>query len=81
MGYDTSTARFELSPEQGAVFAIDESPVNMIGGYMALEAVHTDRRELPTPFVMAEVFHELIAATACFVAQIASSGLATRPIR
>ena len=31
--YDAATGKFELSPEQAAVFAIDDSPVNMIGGF------------------------------------------------
>jgi 2-polyprenyl-3-methyl-5-hydroxy-6-metoxy-1,4-benzoquinol methylase len=48
--YDASTAKFALSPEQAAVFAIDESPVNMIGGFMALDAVYADRPKLTQAF-------------------------------
>ncbi|TCU11228.1 class I SAM-dependent methyltransferase [Rhizobium sullae] len=48
--YDAATAKFELSPEQAAVFAVDESSVNMIGGFQALEAVYADRPKLTHAF-------------------------------
>jgi SAM-dependent methyltransferase len=48
--YDAATAKFALSPEQAAVFAVDDSPVNMIGGFQALEAVYADRPKLAHAF-------------------------------
>ena len=48
--YDAATAKFALSPEQAAIFAVDESPVNMIGGFQALEAVYADRPKLAHAF-------------------------------
>ena len=44
--YDVASGMFELSPEQAAIFAIDDSPVNMIGGFQALDAVYADRGKL-----------------------------------
>ncbi|MEK1886188.1 MAG: class I SAM-dependent methyltransferase [Phyllobacterium sp.] len=48
--YDQATGLFELSCEQAAVFAIDDSPVNMVGGFLALEAVYADRAKLTNAF-------------------------------
>ena len=48
--YDAATGKFELSPEQAAVFAIDESPANVIGGFLALDAVYADRSKLAHAF-------------------------------
>ncbi|MBZ9655647.1 class I SAM-dependent methyltransferase [Phyllobacterium lublinensis] len=50
VGYDAETETFELSPEQAAVFAIDDSPVNMVGGFQALDAVFADRAKLTHAF-------------------------------
>lgn len=33
VSYDPDTERFELPPEQALVFAVDESPVNMLGAF------------------------------------------------
>ncbi|TBY09567.1 class I SAM-dependent methyltransferase [Rhizobium laguerreae] len=44
--YDAATGRFTLSPEQAAVFAVEDSPVNMIGGFVALDAIYADRAKL-----------------------------------
>ncbi|MDB5524970.1 MAG: SAM-dependent methyltransferase PhcB [Rhizobium sp.] len=48
--YDRETGKFHLSPEQAAVFAVDESPANVIGGFQALEAVYADRSKLAHAF-------------------------------
>jgi SAM-dependent methyltransferase len=48
--YEASTEKFTLSAEQAAVFAIDDSPVNMIGGFQALDAVYADRPKLAHAF-------------------------------
>jgi SAM-dependent methyltransferase len=48
--YDTETRMFHLTPEQAMVFANDDSPVNMTGGFYTLQSVYAD---VPR---MAEVF-------------------------
>jgi 2-polyprenyl-3-methyl-5-hydroxy-6-metoxy-1,4-benzoquinol methylase len=48
--YHAASDMFELSPEQAAVLAIDESPANVIGGFQALEAVYADRAKLTHAF-------------------------------
>ncbi|MBY5841454.1 class I SAM-dependent methyltransferase [Rhizobium leguminosarum] len=48
--YDAATGRFTLSPEQAAVFAVEDSPVNMIGGFVALDAIYADRAKLTHAF-------------------------------
>lgn len=50
VNYDPATGKFELSPEQAAVFAIDDSPVNVMGGFQALDAVYADRAKLTHAF-------------------------------
>ncbi len=79
--YDAATGMFELSPEQAAVFAIDDSPVNMIGGFQALDAVYADRGKLTARVsrYTAAAFPGKSVATACSAARTVSSGRATRP--
>jgi SAM-dependent methyltransferase len=48
--YDATTGRFTLSPEQEAVFADAESPVNMTGGFYSLAAVFADEPQLVEAF-------------------------------
>nr|WP_246708214.1 class I SAM-dependent methyltransferase [Rhizobium laguerreae] len=48
--YEAATGKFRLSPEQAAVFAVDDSPVNMTGGFQALDAVYADRAKLTHAF-------------------------------
>lgn len=48
--YDPATGAFSLSPEQRAVFADQESPVNMTGGFMSLAAVYADEPKLAEAF-------------------------------
>lgn len=48
--YYPASGRFELTPEQAAVFAVDDSPANVIGGFQALEAVYADRAKLTHAF-------------------------------
>ncbi|MBY3268132.1 class I SAM-dependent methyltransferase [Rhizobium laguerreae] len=48
--YDAATGRFTLSPEQAAVFAVEDSPVNMIGGFVVLDAIYADRAKLTHAF-------------------------------
>ena len=42
VGYDPGTHAFALSPEQAAVFADEDSPVFMLGGFTSLAAVYAD---------------------------------------
>lgn len=48
--YDSTTRRFSLTPEQAAVFADDDSPVNMTGGFYSLAAVYASERKLTEAF-------------------------------
>lgn len=48
--YDAATDRFSMSPEQSAVLADDESPVNMAGGFQSLAAIFADEPRLAQAF-------------------------------
>ena len=48
--YDASAATFTLSPEQAAVFADEDSPVNVTGGFYSLSAVFADEPKLTEAF-------------------------------
>jgi SAM-dependent methyltransferase len=48
--YDAHAETFSLSPEQAAVFADEESPVNMTGGFHSLAAVFADEPKLEQAF-------------------------------
>jgi SAM-dependent methyltransferase len=48
--YDAAAGRFTLSPEQSAVFADEDSPVNMTGGFYSLAAVFADEPQLVESF-------------------------------
>jgi 2-polyprenyl-3-methyl-5-hydroxy-6-metoxy-1,4-benzoquinol methylase len=48
--YDSGKSKFSMSPEQIAVFADDDSPVNMTGGYYSLAAVMNDEPKVAEAF-------------------------------
>jgi SAM-dependent methyltransferase len=48
--YDTVSGKFSLSPEQAAVFALEDSPVNMTGGFYSLTAIYADEPKLTEAF-------------------------------
>ena len=48
--YDKQSGTFSLSPEQAAVFADEESPYNMTGGFHSLSAVYSDEPLLTEAF-------------------------------
>jgi SAM-dependent methyltransferase len=48
--YDAATDRFSLSPEQAAVFADEDSPVSMTGGFSSLAAVYDAQPKLEAAF-------------------------------
>jgi ubiquinone/menaquinone biosynthesis C-methylase UbiE len=48
--YDAAAGTFALSPEQAAVFADEESAVNMTGGFYSLAAVFADEPKLTQAF-------------------------------
>ena len=50
VSYDPATALFHLSPEQAAVLADPDSPVNMAGGFLALVSTFADRPKLTEAF-------------------------------
>lgn len=50
VSYDAAANTFSLSPEQAAVFADPDSPVNMTGGFYSLSAVFADEPKLTQAF-------------------------------
>jgi SAM-dependent methyltransferase len=50
IGYDKKSGKFHISPEQAAVFADEESPVYMAGGFTSLTAVYADEAKLTEAF-------------------------------
>lgn len=48
--YLADANRFSMTPEQAAVFAIDDSPANVSGGFQALDAIYADRSRLRDAF-------------------------------
>jgi ubiquinone/menaquinone biosynthesis C-methylase UbiE len=50
VSYDAKAGRFVLSPEQAAVFADEESTVNMTGGFYSLAAIFADEGKLTEAF-------------------------------
>ncbi|MDI4664739.1 class I SAM-dependent methyltransferase [Xanthobacter autotrophicus] len=57
VSYDAQTGRFALSPEQAAVFADDDSPVSMVGGFSMLTAVYHDEPKLAEAFRTGKGMH------------------------
>ena len=50
VGYEADTAKFFMSPEQAAVFADEDSPVFVAGGFSFLSAVYNDEPKLAEAF-------------------------------
>jgi SAM-dependent methyltransferase len=50
VSYDPASGLFSLSPEQAAVLAEAQSPVNMTGGFLALASTYADRPKLAEAF-------------------------------
>jgi len=50
VNYVADSGKFSLSPEQAAVFANEESPVFMLGGFTSLAAVYADEPRLAEAF-------------------------------
>ena len=48
--YSKETNTFSLSPEQAMVFADDDSPANMVGGFYGIESVYTSESKLTEAF-------------------------------
>lgn len=48
--YDAGSHRFSMSPEQAAVFADEDSPVLMTGGFVSLSAIYADEPKLADAF-------------------------------
>jgi SAM-dependent methyltransferase len=55
--YDKDTKKFSMTPEQAAVFADDESPVAMVGGFSLLSAVYHDEPRLGEAFKTGKGLH------------------------
>lgn len=54
IAFDAATGKFSVTPEQAAVFADDDSPVNMTGGFIGLSAVYADEPKLTAAFKSGE---------------------------
>ena len=48
--YNEANRTFSLSPEQAMVFADDDSPANMVGGFYGIESVYTSEPQLTAAF-------------------------------
>ena len=57
VGYEADTARFSMSPEQAAVFADEDSPVFVAGGFAFLSAVYNDEPKLAAAFKSGKGLH------------------------
>jgi len=52
--YDPASGKFSMSPEQCAVFADDDSPASMTGGYYAISSLFTDEPKITHAFQSGE---------------------------
>jgi 2-polyprenyl-3-methyl-5-hydroxy-6-metoxy-1,4-benzoquinol methylase len=50
LAYDPATGKFTLPPEQAMVFAVDDSPVNMIGAFDAMVAITGNQEKVQPAF-------------------------------
>src|SRR5205085_10702657 len=50
LSYDPATQKFALPPEQAMVFAIDESPVNMVGAFGCMAAMTGNQERVQPAF-------------------------------
>jgi len=57
VGYEADTAKFFMSPEQAAVFADEDSPVFVAGGFSFLSAVYNDEPKLAEAFKSGKGLH------------------------
>jgi SAM-dependent methyltransferase len=55
--YHKDTKTFSMSPEQAAVFASDDSPVAMVGGFSLLSAIYHDEPRLAEAFKSGKGLH------------------------
>jgi SAM-dependent methyltransferase len=57
VSYDADADKFSMSPEQSAVFADEDSPVLMVGGFSLLSAVYHDEPKLGEAFKTGKGMH------------------------
>ena len=57
VGYEADMAKFFMSPEQAAVFADEDSPVFVAGGFSFLSAVYNDEPKLAEAFRSGKGLH------------------------
>ena len=55
--YDAEANKFSMTPEQAAVFAVEDSPVFVVGGFGLLSAVYHDEPKLAEAFKTGEGVH------------------------
>jgi SAM-dependent methyltransferase len=74
--YDPTTARYSLTPEQALVFALEESPVYLLGGFELALTMGKAANRLATAFRTGEgiAWHELDENLSCHTAQFFTPG-------
>jgi 2-polyprenyl-3-methyl-5-hydroxy-6-metoxy-1,4-benzoquinol methylase len=50
LSYDPATKKFTLPPEQAMVFAVEDSPVNLIGAFGCMAAIHANLDKVQPAF-------------------------------
>jgi len=55
--YDADSGKFSMSPEQSAVFAVEDSPAFMVGGFGLLSAIFHDEPKLAEAFKSGRGLH------------------------
>jgi hypothetical protein len=80
VSYDRAAKLFYLSPEQALVFANEDSPAFLAGGFELLAAVYRDEPKITGRFGPARASAGMSTTPASSAAPSASSGRATTPI-
>src|ERR1700751_5272615 len=50
LSYDPATQKFALPPEQAMVFAVEDSPVNLVGAFGCMAAIHANLEKVQPAF-------------------------------
>jgi hypothetical protein len=80
LSYDPATQKFGLPPEQAMVFAVDDSPVNLVGAFGCMAAIHANLEKVQPAFKNGGGVAWATKAHACFAPSHGSSVLGTRII-
>jgi hypothetical protein len=80
LAYEPETATFSLPPEQAMVFAEQDSPVYMMGGFDLVAAMLDNQPKVQAPSSLAAAWPGATRPAACSAPWRASSGRATTTI-